>query len=313
MNVEPSPFDAGTAYIAVSLEQVGDFGSYVYKTSDFGATWKSIGGSVPKGMNASADCVREDPVRKGMLYLGTNMQFTSVGMMAEAGPVCAAIASAPVYWLEIEPRFHDLVVATYGRGIYVLDDVTPLRDWEKASGTALYLFVPRQTYRLRTVQSMRQSEAVHVIGENPPYGADINFYLGDAGKDPAGKDSTIEISDGQNKLIRTMKGKAHAGLNRVWWDLSYDGAHKAHLMVPPPDATWLKNGPEGWRPLAVWGDFEQGGTSGPRVAPGHYTIKLTTGGYSSTAPIEVLRDPGSLGSEAIFARKPVLDCRCVTK
>ena len=57
-----------------------------------------------------------------------------------------------------------------------------------------------------------------------------------------------------------MKGKAQAGLNRAWWDLSYDGAHKAHLMVPPPDATWLKNGPEGWRPLVVWGDFEQGGT-----------------------------------------------------
>jgi len=299
MNVEPSPFDAGTAYIAVSLEQVGDFGTYVYKTSDFGANWKSIGGSVPKGVNASADCVREDPVRKGMLYLGTN---NAIYVSWDDGGSWTRLRSnlppAPVYWLEIEPRFHDLVVGTYGRGIYVLDDITPLRDWEKASGTALHLFVPRQTYRLRTVQSMRQSEAVHVIGENPPYGADINFYLGDAGKDPAGKDWTIEVSDGQNKLIRTMKGKAHAGLNRVWWDLSYDGAHKAHVMVPPPDATWLKNGPEGWRPLVVWGDAEQGGTSGPRVAPGHYTVKLTTGGESATAPIEVLRDPGSLGSEA---------------
>jgi photosystem II stability/assembly factor-like uncharacterized protein len=299
MNVEPSPFDAGTAYIAVSLEQVGDFSVYVYKTSDFGATWKSIGGSVPKGVNASADCVREDPVRKGMLYLGTN---NAIYVSWDDGGSWMRLRSnlppAPVYWLEIEPRFHDLVVGTYGRGIYVLDDVTPLRDWEKASGAVLHLFAPRQTYRLRAVQSMRQSEAVHVIGENPPYGADINFYLGDAGKDPAGKDWTIEVSDGQNKLIRTMKGKAHAGLNRVWWDLSYDGAHKAHLMVPPPDATWLKNGPEGWRPLVVWGDAEQGGTSGPRVAPGHYTVKLTTGGESATAPIEVLRDPGSLGSEA---------------
>jgi len=307
MNVEPSRFDAGTAYIAVSLEQVGDFTAYVYKTSDYGASWKLISGSVPKGVNASADCVREDTVRKGMLYLGTN---NAIYVSWDDGGSWTRLRSnlppAPMYWLEIEPRFNDLVVATYGRGIYVLDDVTPLREWDKTSGAELHLFAPRQTYRLRTVQSTRPSEAVHVIGENPPYGADINFYLGSGGKDTGskdaagkgGKDWTLTISDGDNKVIRTLKGKAEAGLNRTWWDLSYDGAHKAHLVVPPPDAQWVRNGNEGWRPLVVWGDGEQGGSSGPRVAPGHYTLKLTVGEQSATAPIEILRDPGTLGTEA---------------
>jgi len=292
MNVEPSHFDAGTAYIAVDLEQVGDYNTYVYKTTDFGASWTSIGSDVPKGVNSSAKCIMEDPVRKGMLYLGTNNAlYVSWDDGGHWLHLRNNLPPAPVYWIEVEPRFNDLLIATHGRGIYDLDDITPLRNWDKASSAAVYLFPPRSAYRFRTIATNRGSEEERVLGENPPYGADINFEL----KNPA-KEWTITISDASDHTVRTMKGEGKAGLNRVWWNLSYDEATPVHLLTPPPDASWLHVGKDGWRPLVVWGVGEVG--VGLRAAPGRYGVKLTVDGKSLTEPLEVLRDPNSLGSDA---------------
>jgi hypothetical protein len=238
MNVQPSHFDGGTAYIAVDLEQVGDYGTYVYKTANFGENWKLISGSVPKSVNSSAKCIMEDPVRKGMLYLGTN---NGLYVSWDDGDHWTRLRNnlppAPVYWIEIEPRFHDLLVGTHGRGIYDLDDITPLRDWDKAQSADAYLFPPRPAYRLRNVQTNRASEENRVLGENPPYGADINFYV----QKPAEK-YTLTISDASSNTIRTLTGKGEAGLNRVWWNLAYDDATAVHLLTPPPDAPWVPLG-----------------------------------------------------------------------
>jgi photosystem II stability/assembly factor-like uncharacterized protein len=305
MNVQPSHFEAGTAYIALDLEQVGDYSTYVYKTSDFGASWKLISGSVPKSVNSSAKCIMEDPARKGMLYLGTN---NAVYVSWDDGEHWTHLRNnlppSPVYWITVEPRFHDLVIATHGRGIYDLDDITPLRDWDKAQSSDVYLFPPRASYRFRNIQTDRGREAEHVQGENPPYGADINFYL----KSAVDK-WTITISDTDNNVIRKIDGKGEPGINRVWWNLGYDEPTPVHLLTPPPDAPWVRPGEaptfgranpeakkEGWRPLVIWGVGESG--VGLRVRPGRYTVKLNVGDKSFTQPIEILRDPGSLGSEA---------------
>jgi len=305
MNVQPSHFEAGGAYIAVDLEQVGDYNTYVYKTTDFGASWKLISATVPKSVNSSAKCIMEDPVRKGMLYLGTNNAlYVSWDDGEHWTPLRNNLPPSPVYWITVEPRFYDLVIATHGRGIYDLDDITPLRDWDKAQSSDVYLFPPRTTYRLRNIQTERGREQEHVQGENPPYGADINFYL----KNAADK-WTITITDAENKLIRKLDGKGEPGINRVWWNLGYDELTPVHLLTPPPDAPWVRPGApqggfgrenpeaakEGWRPLIVWGVGESGVQL--RVPPGRYTVKLTVGDNSSTQPIEILRDPGSLGTE----------------
>ncbi len=305
MNVQPSHFDGSAAYIAVDLEQVGDYGTYVYKTPNFGTNWKLISGSVPKSVNGSAKCIMEDPVRKGMLYLGTN---NGLYVSWDDGDHWTRLRNnlppAPVYWIEIEPRFHDLLVGTHGRGIYDLDDITPLRDWDKAQSGDAYLFPLRPTYRLRNIQTSRAAEEYRVLGENPPYGADINFYLAK----PTEK-YTVTISDASNNTVRTLTGKGEAGLNRVWWNLTFDDATAVHLLTPPPDALWVPLGappsfgrtnPEAkkqdWRPLVIWGVGESG--IGMRVAPGHYTVKLTVGDKSLTQQLDLLHDPGSLGSEA---------------
>jgi len=315
MNVQPSNFEAGTAYIAVDLQQVGDYNAYVYKTADYGANWKPISASVPKSVNSNAKVVVEDPVRQGMLYLGTNNGlYLSWDDGSKWTRLRNNLPPAPVYWITIEPRFHDLLVATHGRGIYDLDDITPLRNWDKAAAADVQLFPARPAYRFRNTATARANEAGHVNGENPPYGADINFSL------KAAAPWTVIILDAENKAVRTLRGRGVPGLNRIWWDLRHEGPDQVRLLTPPPDAPWVQNGPEGWRPLVAWGagmggggavpageappgappagGRGGGGGNGPRVVPGRYGVRLTVGEDSFTQPLEVLRDPDSLGSEA---------------
>lgn len=290
-NIEPSHFDAGTAYISVNLEQVGDYDAYVYRTSDYGQTWQLISGDVPKSMNSSAHCVIEDPLRKGMLYLGTD---NSVYVSWDDGGHWTALRNnmppAPVYWLTIQPKFNDLVVATYGRGLWILDDVTPLRDYDKARDSDAYLFKPRPAYRFRTFDNTREADVgSHVVGTNPQYGADINFYL-----KAATKKAEITIASTDGKTIRTIKyDAAKPGLNRVWWDLNYDPATAVKLRTSPPGEPWVEIPKDGFRPLVNWVHFD----GAPRVAPGKYTVKLTVDGKDFTAPVEVLPDPHTLGTQ----------------
>lgn len=293
-NIEPSPFDAGTAYITVNLQQMGDFNAYVYKTSDYGQSWTLISGSIPKSVNSSAHCVIEDPIRKGMLYLGTdNAVYISWDDGGHWTKINNNLPPAPVYWLTIQKRFDDLVIATYGRGDYILDDVSALRDFDKArAGDAPSLFVPRDAYRFRSIADQRlQEPGARIVGQNPPYGADIDFYL-----PAADEHASIAILDADGKVIRTLKEKAQPGLNRVWWDLRGEDGKKPHLLVPPPGAPWVTNGPKGYRTHS--GIMIPRVVRGPLVVPGHYTVRLTAGGKTMTEPLTVLPDPHSLGTQA---------------
>jgi photosystem II stability/assembly factor-like uncharacterized protein len=315
-NIEPSHFDAGTAYIAVDLEQVGNYDAYVYKTSDFGQSWRAIGGSIPKSVSSFAHCVREDPVRKGMLYLGTdNAIYVSWNDGGNWTRLHSNLPPAPVYWLEIQPHFHDLVVATYGRGIYVLDDLTTLRAWDQAQGKNTVLFPIRPAYRFHSREDGRATDANSaVVGENPPYGADINFYLKQAPKQieisilgpdnevvrtlrPSGKPTGDPEVDDYERMIHGAGWKAQAGLNRVWWDLRYEPLTPVRLRTSPPGEPWVRAGTAGYRPLIMW----TSGAFPPRVVPGKYTVKLTADGESFTQPLAVLPDPHTLGSEQDIA------------
>ena len=292
MNIEPSHFDAGTAYITVDLEQVGNYDAFAYKTTDYGRSWQMISGGVPKSMNSSAHCVIEDPVRKGMLYLGTD---NSVYVSWDDGGHWTALRNnmppAPVYWLTIQKQFNDLVVGTYGRGIWILDDITPLRDYDSVAKSDAYLFKPRAAYRFRTFDNTRQSDAgSHVIGQNPLYGADINFYL-----KSAAKKAEISIAGADGKTIRTIKLEkgVKAGLIRVWWDLKYDPSTQVKLRTSPPGEPWVEVGKEGWRPLVAWSHFD----GAPRAVPGKYIVKLSVDGKDFSAPLDVLPDPNTLGAQ----------------
>jgi hypothetical protein len=216
-----------------------------------------------------------------------------------------------VYWLEIQPHFSDLVIATYGRGFWVLDDLTTLRAWDSAQNKNAVLFPIRPAYRFRQRQDGRASDPNSaVLGENPPYGADINFYL-----KQAPKQVEVSILGPNNEVLRTLRQapkptgdtefddyermrvggglKVQAGLNRVWWDLRYEPLTTVKLRTSPPGEPWVRPGSAGYRPLIMW----TSAAFPPHVPPGKYTVKLTVDGESFTQPLEVLRDPNTLGSQ----------------
>ncbi|MFI5382173.1 MAG: WD40/YVTN/BNR-like repeat-containing protein [Tepidisphaerales bacterium] len=289
-NIEASKYDAGTAYISVDLHQVANFDPYIYKTADYGKTWTLISGGIPKSESSYVNCVREDPVRKGMLYAGTdNALYVSWDDGGKWTRLRNNLPPAPVYWLTIQPQFNDLVIGTYGRGFWILDDITPLREWDKVQATDVQLFAPRPAYRFRRVENIESDTRSPSTGENPPYGADINYVLKSAGSEPA----TITILGPNNETIRTLKGTSAAGINRVWWDLKYEPEREVRLRTAPPGMPWVKLNAEGWRPLVSW----RRAHIQPVAAPGKYTVNVKAGGKELTQPLTILKDPNAPGTE----------------
>ncbi|HXR97910.1 MAG TPA: hypothetical protein VN709_08720 [Terriglobales bacterium] len=291
--VEPSHFAAGTAYISDDLMMMGDYNPYIYETTDFGKTWKSVAGDLPHNLFSYVHVVREDPVRKGMLYAGTeNTIYFSLDDGAHWTRLKNNMPATPIYWLTIQPQFNDLVVATYGRGIWIADDITPLRSWDKAkAGGAAELFKPRDAYRFRrSVLQPENGPNPVVSGENVPYGADLNYFL-----PTAAHSATLTIRGSDGEVIRTVSGGVHAGLNRAWWDLRYTPPAEVHLLTAPPGMPWVTMGLQGWRPVVAWG----GNAGSPRVVPGTYQVELSVDGKQvGTQPLTVLKDPAASGTQA---------------
>jgi photosystem II stability/assembly factor-like uncharacterized protein len=287
--IQASHFDAGAAYVAINLQQQGIYDAYVYKTADFGHSWKLISSDIPKSMNSSARSVIEDPVRKGMLFLGTdNAVYFSLNDGGSWARLRNNLPPVPMYQMVVQPQYSDLVIGTYGRGFWILDDVGPLRELDKAETSDVYLFTPRAAYRYRTLATNRATDVnAQSNGQNPPPGADINFYL----KSPGKVEITVVGADGQP--VRKLSETGRAGVNRVWWDLRYEIATQVKLRTSPPGEPWVKLGTEGWRPLLSYGPFRGNAT----VEPGTYTIKLSAAGKTLSAPLTVLRDPKSVGSD----------------
>ena len=178
-SVEPSRFDAATCYVSLDLHQVDNRDPWIFKTTDYGRTWKAIASDIPKSPLSYVHVVREDPFRRGMLYAGTeNALYVSFDDGGHWHPLQGKLPHAPVYWLTVQEHFHDLVVGTYGRGFWILDDVTALEQLTDAvRAEDVHLFEPRAAYRFRAVSSPALAPAGTSRGQNPPYGASIQYWL----------------------------------------------------------------------------------------------------------------------------------------
>ena len=293
-NIEISRYKKGTSYITVDLHQMGDFNPYVYKTEDYGLSWKLISSTVPKSVHSFAHVIKEDPKREGMLYLGVdNGLYISYDDGANWMRFRNNLPPSPVYWLEIQERFDDLVVGTYGRGYYILDNVAPLREFDlDAKNKSAHLFSLRPAYRFIDQQSIKTDGPSLNSGTNPAYGADIHYYL----QDSTNQKVEIQVLTDNDEIIRTLKGKQNAGIHRVMWDLRYEPTYKAKLKTTPPGRPWVQLNGEGWRPLVTWDLDLWRGQFGPRVVPKNYKIKLIVGEEEFIRELEVVKDPNSEAS-----------------
>jgi photosystem II stability/assembly factor-like uncharacterized protein len=296
-NIEPSRYADGTAYLTVDGHQVNNRDPWVYKTTDYGKSWTLIVKGIPKSPLSYAHVIREDPVRKGLLYLGTeNGLYVSFDDGGEWQPLQNNLPHAPVYWLVVQPHFHDLVVATYGRGFYILDDLTPLEQWTpEITGRSVALLKPRDQYRFRSVADPFTEMDDIISGQNPPQGAALNFWLKSGAKDSSTKDSvTITIANAAGAVVRTLKAPAKAGLNRAHWDLRSEKTTEAIIRASPLYSNWF--------------EVKESGKSAPGIGryavlepPGTYTVTLRYGSEQETQPLVVLKDPASGGSEQAIA------------
>jgi photosystem II stability/assembly factor-like uncharacterized protein len=290
--IDASPHDAGTAYVAIDRHQSDDMHPYVYKTGDYGKTWVKISKGIPE--STFVRVVREDPKKSGLLYAGTETGvYVSFNDGADWRSLQLNLPTAPVHDLVV--KNNDLAVATHGRAFWILDDVSPLRQYsDEIAKRDVHLYAPATATRFQNPSADEDAPKPVRVGENPPPGALIYYFL----KEKPKSETNIEILDSAGSVIRKYSSsktedldepltpedkkpekqiKPEAGLNRFVWDLRYTGSSRV------PD-------------YYLW-EYKDG-SRGPLALPGKYQVRLTVDGKSQTAAFEVALDPRVNVSEA---------------
>ena len=286
----PSRWDGATAYVTVDAHQENNRDPFVYRTTDYGRTWKLIVNGIPKSNLSYAKVIIEDPVRRGMLYLGTE---NAIYLSYDAGdnwlPLQNDLPQAPVSGIAVQEHFNDLVISTYGRGFWILDDLGPLQQLTpEIAASPAHLFAPRAAYRFRPITAPSTQYDDPTTGEDPEYGAAITYHL----KAAASATPRLTILDAQGQVVRTLDSVSNkAGFNRMSWDLRDTPSSELRLLTSPMYAPHIVAGPAG-----------RAAPGAPQVAilmpPGMYTVKLTVDGKDFTQPLVVRKDPNSAGTEA---------------
>ena len=277
--IEASPYDAGTAYAAIDLHKLDDLHPLIYKTADFGKTWSKIVNGIPDG--AYTHAVREDPVRKGLLYAGTETGvYVSFDDGANWQSLQLNLPNSPIHDLIV--KNDDLVVATHGRSFWILDDLTPLRAATAKDAGEAVLYKPRVTYRMHWPDDFEKRQPV---GENAPNGAILYYYFPTAPKGVV----SLDILDSGGKMVRHLSNeeKKEAETPPEWPDQT-PPAEKIPAVAGLNRFIWDLRG-EGPTPLPGEPDAEHR-NRGQIVPPGSYQFRLTAEGKSHTAPIELKID-----------------------
>jgi photosystem II stability/assembly factor-like uncharacterized protein len=317
--IEASHFDDQSAYASVSRFRIDDLHPYIYRTRDGGKTWNLISGSLPP--DAPADTVREDPVRKGLLFAGTE---TSVWVSFDDGDNWQSLQQNLPHTSMRDLGIHenDLIVATHGRSFWILDDITPLRQLADSVAKAdAYLFKPEPAYRVwRSTNPDTPIPPDEPAGKNPPGGAILDYFLAQ----PASGPVTLEIADARGNVVRRFSStdkpevsqqelekqliplywirmpktfSQTSGMHRWVWDLHYPSPasmqHQYPISAVPYDTPRS--------PL------------GPLALPGEYTARLTVNGHASTAPLTVKMDPRVNVASAGIERQFKLETRLASE
>jgi hypothetical protein len=285
-DVLPSRSQAGTAYVAFDGHRGGDYKTYVFTTTDFGATWRSIAGNLPQGEVARG--LAEDRKDPNIVYLGTETGlWVSWNKGGQWTRLKANLPTMPIYEIKQHPRDNDLILATHSRGIWILDDPTPIQEWAKSESAEAFLFSAEPaTIMNQANDQMKGFEGDRLfLGLNPAPGATLAYRL----KSEA-KDLKITIKDSSGSTVRELSGtdvrdRNKAGLNIVKWDLRVQPL----LPLPPPPGAPAGGGQGG---AGGGGGFGGGGNNGPYVLPGTYKATLSANGRDAqTIDVTVKGDP----------------------
>ena len=272
-HVEPSRTNANTAYVAFERHMFDDFKPYIFKTTDGGKSWTSIAGNLPA--KAYVQIVREDPKNTNLLYAGTEIGlFASYDGGKNWIPLnLKNLPNVAVHDIVVHPRENDLILATHGRSLWIFDDATVIQQiTPQILDSSAHLFSVRPGLRF-TSRFTRYGIGDKVFnGPNPAAGALITYYLKDKLDDKA--DFKIQVFDREGKLVQDLERPARdKGLNRITWNLRLGGPE----VRRPPTPEQIAFG---------------GGSRGPQVLPGTYTVKMTVAGKIYEQPVEVKLDPG---------------------
>ncbi len=291
-SIDASKWDPAKAYVTIEHHQVGDFTPRAYRTDDYGRTWTLITDGVDNDPVDYTRYLLEDPVRPGLLYLGTESTlYVSWDDGDRWQPFMNNLPHTPFYGLVVQERFDDLVIGTYGRGFWILDDLGPIQQMtDDVVASRAHLFEPRDAYRFRpTTEPMIMFEDWS-NGENPPDGAALNYWLGE----DAGEKVELRIANAAGETVRTLEGSRRPGINRLWWNFQGEGPKPIKLRTKPLYADWFPMPDRGWR-SGGGGGF--GGSGAPLQPPGTYTVTLVVDGEEmGSRELTVLKDPHSEGT-----------------
>ena len=263
-SVEASRFDPAIAFVTIDRHTVGDMAPYVYRTNDYGTTWTALVTPQTAGVRGYAHVVREDPVNPNLLFVGTEFGvFASV----DAGSTWARfkpdnLPAVAVRDMVVQSRDGDLVVASHGRGIWIVDDLTPLRNLSNNTLAADVAFLPSRPVEQRIAGNGGWAEGdATYAGDNPPDGATFAYYL--RSRQVIGKLS-LDILDASGAVVDSIPAGIRKGINRVVWS----------MRTKPPQV-----------PPAA--QIAGAATQGQRFLPGTYTVRLTRAGQTSTMPLAI--------------------------
>ena len=298
--VEASHFDRGTAYVAADHHQDDDYAPYAYMTTDYGASWHAITGDLPPSA-AWVHVVREDPRNRNLLYLGTEMGvWASWDRGAHWRSIRGGMPVTPVRDIQVHPRENDLLVATHGRGLYILDDITFLQQRSASEAAAATLFDIRPAIRWNEWSRDGNLGQRKWTGENPAPGALITYQLK---SQPAGE-VNVAITDAEGRMVRRLRRVSDdAGMNRVAWDLRAEPPPVVPSTPPasgaaPADTSLAAVRARRLRAADVESsDNEYEARYSPNVGapvlPGTYTVTLTVDGARYARTVRVEQDPRS--------------------
>ena len=284
-NIEASPTDAGTAYMAVDNHRLDDFTPHLYETRDYGQSWRDISAGLPQ--DDYVKVVRQHPSNPNLLFVGMDRGiFASWDRGDTWVDIRGNLPRVSVRGIKIQRQYNDLVIGTHGRGAWILDDIQPMVELTEATGRDAHLFDIRLATEWEMWGRTSNLGQSRFAGDNPDPGAWIHFHLSEDAAETAGDSVDVRITDSNGALVREFQHRdVRPGVNRAIWDLRWTGAEPIPGQGLPG------------------GGFFFFGPAGPPAVPGVYTATVDSGAREMSKDFQLRGDPNVAASQSVYEER----------